>query len=81
MIKKITISIFIISALFVFLGCAQKQPSEVKKPLETAEAPQTADEPVNGVATGISDINTVEGELDTSDLEDLDDVLADIENI
>lgn len=82
MIKKIAISAFIIAALFIFIGCAQKQPSEVKKPLETAEeTPSTAEEPVNQVATGISDINTVEDELDTSDLENLDDVLADIENI
>lgn len=81
MIKKIAISAFIIAALFIFIGCAQKQPSEVKKPIETAETPSTAEEPVNQVATGISDINIVEDELDTSDLENLDDVLADIENI
>jgi len=81
MIKKIVISAFIIAALFIFIGCAQKQPSEVKKPLEIAEVPQTANQPVNEVAAGISDINAVEGELDTSDLEDLDDALADIENI
>ena len=79
MVKNLGIAVLMIFSLLLFVGCAAKE--QVKAP-ETPSQPVTAGEaPVDDVAAGISCINSAENELDTSGLEDLDDVLADIENI
>ncbi|MBI2134903.1 hypothetical protein HYU09_02855 [Candidatus Woesearchaeota archaeon] len=83
MIKNPAIAFLMIFSLLLFVGCAktQFQPEEQVKAPETPSLPTAGEAPVDEVAAGISGINSAENELDTSGLEDLDDVLADIENI
>jgi len=86
MIKKITAVFLITLALFLFLGCAQQPVEEQSTEPPATETPQevypeAGEAPVNEVETGISDIGDIEEELDSSELDDLEDVLSDIENI
>ena len=76
MAKKIIVTLLITLTLFLFLGCAKQQPVTEPTP---AEAPTV--EAVDEVGTSISDITSVDEELDASDLDDLDTILEDIENI
>ncbi len=76
MTKKIIATLLVISALFLFLGCA-KQPAEEPIPAEVPEAVESIEE----VGTGISDITSVDEELDARELDDLDTILESIENI
>lgn len=70
MAKNFAIVVLMIFSLLLFVGCAQTQ--------QQAKVPET---PADDVAAGISGINNAENELNTSGLEDLDNTLADIENI
>ena len=65
-------------SLLLFLGCKQQLPVTGPEPTPTI-AP--AEDPVNEVGTGISDISKVDKDLDNSGLDDLDTILEDIENI
>lgn len=78
MIKKISIIVSIMLVLFL-LGCAKpaEKPVAAEKIAETPIAEIPADE----IETGISDITTADEELDSSELDDLDTILEDIENI
>ena len=79
MIKKIIAILLITFVLFLFLGCKQ-QPDATERPTTpTTEVP--VEDPVGEVGTGISDISDVDEELDSSELNDLDAILEDIENI
>jgi len=81
MIRTEIIYVFSIVVLLMSLGCAQQQ-SQVQKPAGTfEEVPQAIKEPVNEVGAGISGINNIEDQLNTSGLEELDGILADIEQI
>ena len=62
--------------LFVLLGCAKPVETPPEQP-----APAAAESPADGIGTGISDISSADEELDTSELDDLDATLGDIENI
>ncbi len=82
MLNKILIILGIL-ALLLFTGCAPKEekPSEIPKiPEQIVETPPAIEE-IDEVGTGISDITTVDEELDSSGLDDLDTILEDIENI
>jgi PBP1b-binding outer membrane lipoprotein LpoB len=72
MFKEILIAL---SLLLFVAGCAQQAPEE-SLPEET---PQTG--AIDDIDQGISDIGSIEEDLDASDLDDLDTVLEDIENI
>ena len=73
-----TIAVLMILSLLLFVGCTAKQQAKVPTPSPTVAAGET---PVDDVAAGISGINNAEDELNTSDLADLDNTLADIENL
>ena len=58
-----------------------KQPPVVAPSIPPAEVPTTGEAPLDEVATDISDTSDIDEELDTSDLDDIDSILSDIENI
>ena len=68
--------------ILIINGCAPKQPvaeEVVETPSE--EIPTTGEKPIDEVAEDISDTSNVDEELDTSELDDIEDILSDIENI
>ncbi|MBL7056253.1 hypothetical protein ISS07_05040 [Candidatus Woesearchaeota archaeon] len=81
MIKKITIAFLAILALFMFLGCSSQPAPEQDSGATEVITETPAETPVEEVAEEISEVDTTEEELDTSELNDLDSVLSDIENI
>ena len=62
--------------LFVFLGCAKPAETPSEQP-----APAAAESPADEIETGITDISNADEDLDSSELDDLDATLEDIENI
>ena len=84
MIKK-EILFSTILVLFLFIASCVPKPKEpsVTEPTitPTEEIPTTGEAPVDAVAEDISDAGTVDKELDTSELEDVEGILADIEKI
>ena len=92
MIVKKTVILFstILTLLFFLVSCAP-QPSEpttptVKTPatrptITPSDIPTTGEAPVDDVAEDISGAETIDDELSTEDLGDIDDILADIQNI
>ena len=58
-----------------------KKPKVVAPSTPPAEIPSTGEAPVDEVATDISEVISVDDELDTSELDDIDNILSDIENI
>jgi len=87
MIKKLQIASLIMLIMVLVVSCAPKPtapvaPSVAEEPVEAplAELP-TTEASVDGVAEDISDSVDVDEELDTSKLDDVDDILAEIENI
>jgi len=91
MVKKlqIVLSIMLIMVLLI-VSCAPKPTVappvvvEEKKPPVVAPpeaVPTTGEKSVDEVATDVSDALSVDDELDTSELDDIDSILADIENI
>lgn len=89
MIKKTILSLTILILLLFLVSCAPKPSEEpTVKPeaptptvTPTEEVPTTGEAPVDEVAEDISDTGTMDDELSTSELEDIEDVLADIGNI
>ena len=71
MLKKILI---VLTIVLFLIGCA-------KQPTPTPEPPPATVEEVDEIGTGISDIDDINEELDTSDLDEIDTMLEDIENI
>ncbi len=89
-IKKDIILFSAILVLFLFLvSCAPQQPSAPTVTTPTPrptiapaeEVPATGEVPVDDVAEDISSAGTIDDELSTEELGDIDDILADIENI
>ena len=76
--KKIAI-LLIVFVLFLFLGCAPKKVLET--PPTTVPPPEETPAEVDEIETGISDISDIDEDLDTSDLDEIDTMLEDIENI
>ena len=84
MIKNFTIAVLMIFSLVMFVGCAQTQQLSKDQAKVTGTPSQpaaTGQASVDKVATGISDINNADKQLNNSALEDLDNTLADIEKI
>jgi len=86
MTKKI-ISILLILVLFslFIVGCTQKSSieqsiDEITKPETVEDDTQTTEEPIaDDVSTGISDIDSIDEELDDSDLDSLEEDIANID--
>jgi hypothetical protein len=86
--KKI-VSVLAVLGLMFIIGCSQPVQqdygSDVPVNPEPAEdsgsAAMTGSEEIDQVASGVSDIDATEQDLDLEDLEDLDTILEDIENI
>ena len=87
MIKKLQIiSLIMILMVLLIASCAPKPAPApaIEEPKAVAvpeEVPTTGEASVDEVATDISDTSNIDDELDTSELDDVDDILADIENI
>jgi len=81
MLKKagIVLLMVLIAALLI-ASCAPKSTPTIKeKP--GVEAPATGEAPVDAVAEDISEAGNADEGLDTSELDDVDSILADIEKI
>ena len=89
MIKKPQlISLMVLVFILLINSCAPKPTTvsvaeEEKKPPVVAPkvVPTTGEASVDEVATDVSDAVSVDDELDTSELDDIDSILTDIENI
>jgi len=95
MFKKLQLTLMVAMVLMLLVVSCAPKPSEpaVTPPEEaptaiveptvppTEEVPTTGEASVDEVATDILDSSNVDEELDTSELKDVDDILADIENI
>lgn len=85
MIKKIQITSLMMLILVVVVSCAPKPVTTPVAPVEEPEAPPevdvTGESSVDEVAEDISASVDTDEELDTSELVDIDDILAEIENI
>lgn len=86
MVKKVII-LSVILVLFLFLVSCAPKPSKTitEKPKETTapieKIATTGEAPVDAVAEGISDTGAIDKELNTSEVGDIENVLADIEKI
>ncbi len=71
--KKHISILVVLAVISLIIGCqqAKEQPS----------APETAAESINSISSGVSDIDALDKELDISELDTLDDELAEIEDI
>jgi len=85
MIKRLNFGLLIILAMVLVVSCA---PKPVPAPpalaeVETApeEPPTTGEASIDEIAADISDAENIDEELDTSELDDVEDILTDIENI
>ena len=81
--KNIIIALSI--AILVLAGCGQKSVTSDDSALpgvpDAGEAATTGNEQVDNVGKDIADVSQTDNELSDSDLEGLEDTLADIENI
>jgi len=84
MIKKLNLGLLIMLAMVLIASCAPKPspatPAASEVPVEVPTA-TTGEASVDKVAEDISDAAEIDEELDTSELEDVDSILTDIENI
>ena len=74
------IASLIILAMVLIVSCAPKPDAAVEKKAVDIPA-ATGEEPVDAVAKDISEVGNVDEGLDTSELDDVDSILEDIENI
>lgn len=80
--KKLNFSLFIILTIVLIVGCAPKPGPAPEEAIEAdVPAETTGEAPIDEVAADISDAENIDEELDTSELDDVEDILADIENI
>ena len=70
---KNTLVIGALLALLVLVGCSAPQAA--------APAPTATDDSVDAVGSAVADIDSLTEDLDTADLNSLDQELADIENL
>lgn len=84
--KKILLSIFVLLLIFV-IACQQAAPKdamEKKEDVMQEKAPVvdvTGESAVDSVGNGLNDASSVEKDLGTDELADLDSGLSDIQNI
>ena len=85
MIKRLNFGLLIILAMVLVVSCAPKPvpaPPALAEVETTPEKPPTTGEAsIDEVAADISDAENIDEELDTSELDDVEDILTDIENI
>jgi len=82
MVKKLHFALLIIFVMVLVASCAPKPTAPAaEEPVEAPEIPATGEAPIDKVAEDISDSVDTDDELDTSELDDVDTILADIENI
>jgi len=91
MIKRLNFGLLIILAMVLVVSCAPKPVSVPPTPptppalaeVETTpeEPPTTGEASIDEIAADISDAENIDEELDTSELDDVESILADIENI
>ena len=90
--KQLQITSIIMLIMVLVVSCAPKptptptvppavEEPKVAIPTVPKEVPTTGEASVDEVATDISDASDTDDELDTSELDDVDNILADIENI
>lgn len=70
---KTTLVLGALLALLVLAGCTAKQAM--------APAPTATDDSVEAVGSAVADLDSLTEDLDTADLNSLDQELADIENL
>ena len=76
--RNIIISLLILAILLT--GCAQKIiQQEEEKTTETPEFEETGDESIDEVGSDISEIDTIDSELNASDLDDLEQELEELD--
>ncbi|MEK6949210.1 MAG: hypothetical protein AABX34_03245, partial [Nanoarchaeota archaeon] len=75
----IVLLMMLIAALLV-ASCASKSAPTIKEKVGV-EAPAIGESPVDAVADDISKVGIIDEGLDTSELDDVDSILEDIENI
>ena len=82
MLKKLQIVSLAILIMVLIVSCAPK-PSAGPGPVVKAptESPAAGETPVEEVAEDISEAGNADEGLDTSELDDVDGILSDIENI
>ena len=69
--------------MVLVVSCAPKPATTVPPPAERPEVPAetTGEAPIDAVAEDISKVGNADEGLDTSELDDVDSILADIEQI
>lgn len=80
MIKKLNFVLFAVLAMLLIVSCALKPTAPAAKP-DAAAPVDTGEAPVDAVAEDISEAGNADEDLDTSELDDVDSILADIEKI
>ena len=83
MIKKLHLVLLIMLITVLIASCAPKPtaPPATEAPGVEVPVEATGEASIDEVAADISDTASIEEELDTSELDDIDRILADIENI
>ncbi len=80
MIKKLNFVLWVILAMVLIASCAPKPTAPAAKP-DVAAPADTGEAPIDEVAEAISDSADADDNLDASELDDVDSILADIEKI
>jgi|TARA_Y100000310_G_scaffold116680_1_gene115376 hypothetical protein len=81
MIKRLNFGLVIMLAMVLIVSCAPKPAPAPEEPIEADVPAETGEASIDEVAADISDAADIDEELDTSGLDDVEDILADIENI
>jgi len=83
MTKKFQITSLILFLMVVVVSCSPKStsPSEIEVEETVPEVSVTGEASVDNIGVDISESSNTDEELDSSELEDIDSILADIENI
>ena len=89
MVKKIVFIIFFVLILISLTACKksvekgvmEKKGEEMTKTTETPKIETTGEKAVDSVGNDLNDVNSVEKDLSTDELSDLDSGLSDVENI
>ena len=82
MLKKAGIVLLIMLIVVLLAASCEPKPTTPNiKEKPVVEAPTTGEAPVDAVAEDISKVGNADEDLDTSELDDVDSILADIEKI
>ncbi len=73
--------LFLMLMLLTIVACQKASKTEVISDLTEQKTEPVKDAAVDSVGTGISNVDTVDNDLNTDDLGELDSGLADIESI